>query len=183
MNIQENELYSNKRQRGLGLRSRILEAITAILLICVIVLIILMGITMNKAYENSNHISNHISDISPFITDMQHQFNTSIFSYKNGQSEESCHNHKITSVTGQTAIPGHCVTVSPSKQIEVARIATNCALYVYAGGNCTGKNYTAHDLYTGNPNPTCISDPGKGDALNSTYSGDGGFKSFQVLCV
>lgn len=182
MQIQENEVHLNKRARQPATLNRVFTGIIATLSVLVIVLIILMGITMNKAYENSMLLSNHKLNVLPIIDDIQNVFNSSVYAYSQKQDSKSCSDGKIGhGITGQTMMPGKCITVTPSKEIQVTRIPTNCMIYVHTKDNCTGKNSTVHDYNTDLTKPECVSEPGIHE-FNDTYSGNGGFKSFQVLC-
>jgi hypothetical protein len=129
----------------------------------------------------SLHLANELRAFksSLFITDLGRTFNSSAYAIANsGPNAPACDNLTAESVTGQTSIPGQCVTVAESYTLWVTRLAQNCAPYVYAEENCNGTRRMvtnhAYDTF-----PACVV-----AAAANELVGDGGdfFKSFQILC-
>ncbi|KAJ5197989.1 uncharacterized protein N7498_007106 [Penicillium cinerascens] len=70
---------------------------------------------------------------------MERTFNSTVYAIaKSGPVGPAYDNSSAESVTGQTSIPGQCVTVAESYNLWVTRLAQNCAVYIYAQENCTG---------------------------------------------
>ncbi|KAJ5808581.1 hypothetical protein N7474_009850 [Penicillium riverlandense] len=116
---------------------------------------------------------------SQFTTDLERTFNSTVYAIANsGPSAPSCENLAAESITGQTSIPGQCVTVADSWNMWVTRLAHNCAPYAYAQENCSGVRRQTLNITFGVP--YCIFAAGAGE-----LGGAGGnfYKSFQILCT
>jgi len=117
----------------------------------------------------------HVPGRPSFISDMERVFNCSVYAI--AESEKACFGDSSITITGQTVLPGQCVSVTESLALGVIALAQGCAVHVWAETNCSGNNRTATD--SNFRMPDCVTAPGIG--LTDKPSA-GGFSSFQVLC-
>ncbi|KAJ5638322.1 hypothetical protein N7490_008201 [Penicillium lividum] len=138
--------------------------------LCAITGLIIGAVSLHKANEVRAFQS------SQFITDLDRTFNSTIYAIaNNGTVNPDCDKAPIELITGQTSIPGQCVTVTASYTMWVTRLANNCVPIAYESANCTGAMEIIGNLST----PQCVVAAGAG-----VLGGDGGnvFESFKVFC-
>jgi hypothetical protein len=141
--------------------------------LCAIAGLIIAAISLHTANEVMAFKS------SLFTTDLERTFNSTAYAIANsGPNAPACDDLAAELVTGQTSMPGQCVTVADSYTMWVTRLAHNCAPYAYAQQNCTG----AHREVTNTTFslPSCVVAAGAGQLGGN--SGDI-FTSFQILCT
>jgi hypothetical protein len=137
---------------------------------CAIAGLIIGAVSLHKANEVKAFQS------SRSITDLDRTFNSTIYAIaSNGTSNPDCDEAPIELVTGQTSIPGQCVTVTASYTMWVTRLATNCVPIAYESANCTGTDREIGGISA----PSCVVAAGA-----SVLGGDAGdlFESFKVFC-
>ncbi|KAJ5491207.1 hypothetical protein N7539_002774 [Penicillium diatomitis] len=108
---------------------------------------------------------------------MERTFNSTVYAIAyGGPNAPACDHFSAEVVTGQTSIPGQCVSVADSYSMWVTRLAHNCVPYAYAQENCNG---TSRKLGGISP-PDCVVAAAAGDLAGK--SGES-FRSFQILCT
>jgi hypothetical protein len=155
-------------------RSSLLNAYLILASLCAISGLIISSISIHKANELMDFKSSHL------ISDLERTFNSTAYAFaQNSTTAAMCSYQSAAEwATGQTSIPGQCVTVTESYTLWVTRLAQNCAPYAYAQENCTGaiRQVTNHNFSV----PSCVAAAGEGklDSSDGDY-----FKSFQILCT
>lgn len=156
-------------------RSPMLNAYLLFASLCAIIALIVSAISLHRANEALSFKS------STFTTDLERTFNSTAYAIADsGTNDVACSNLTAETVTGQTSMPGQCVTVADSYNLWVTRLAENCTPYVYAEANCTGTNRPIADGNFPITVPQCVVAAGSGELKgdkNSTYN------SFQILCT
>jgi len=138
--------------------------------ICAIAGLIIGAVSLHKANEAKAF------QFSRSITDLDRTFNSTIYAIaSNGTFNPACDKAPIELITGQTSIPGQCVTVTASYTMWVTRLAVNCVPIAYENANCTGTENQIGDFTA----PSCVVAAGA-----SKLGGDSGdfFESFKVFC-
>ena len=138
--------------------------------ICAIAGLVTGAVSLHKASEFKAF------QFSQSVTDLDRTFNSTIYAIaSNGGIGPACEDAPIDLITGQTSIPGQCVTVTANDMMYVTRLAINCAPIAYGSANCTGNQTEIGDFTA----PSCIVAAGSG-----WLGGDDGdfFESFKVLC-
>ncbi|RAL04261.1 uncharacterized protein BO80DRAFT_231341 [Aspergillus ibericus CBS 121593] len=139
--------------------------------LCAVAALILAAISTHRTRELD------VFKSSLFVTDLVRIFNSTAYAISDTSSYDSeCGAHPAERFTGQTTLPGQCVTVPDSLTLWVTRLADNCTPYIYAQENCTGAWKGIELLGT----PACIVGAGEGDLAGS--EGDQ-FRSFQISCT
>ncbi|PYI05619.1 hypothetical protein BO78DRAFT_408022 [Aspergillus sclerotiicarbonarius CBS 121057] len=166
LSIEEPPAYPKvgpSRTRGL-----LFGAYHTLLSLCAVAALILSAISMHKINSFKS---------SPFVTDLERIFNSTAYAIpSNSVNSFSCDEYpKGELFTGQTTLPGQCVTATNAITLWVTRLAENCTPYIYAQENCTGVSSALSGLSI----PACIIDAGEEHLGGS--DGDQ-FKSFQILC-
>lgn len=158
-------------------RRSVLNAYLIFASLCALTALIISSISLHRANEALSFKS------SIFIADLDRTFNSTVYAIADpghGGFSPDCSNLTAETVTGQTSIPGQCVTVTDSYNLWVTRLAKNCVPYVYAEANCTGTSRGVTDYNFTRGMPACVVAAGAGDLKgdeNSTYN------SFQILCT
>ncbi|GFN10721.1 uncharacterized protein AtWU_00516 [Aspergillus tubingensis] len=163
---------SSKQMSGMSKTKTLLFNIFIIFLsLCAVVALIVASIAMKKTQELENFKS------SLFISDLERIFNSTAYAIANsGADAPACSNLTAETITGQTTLPGVCVSVKESYDMWVTRLADNCAPYTFAEENCTGAFRNFGKVAT----PACIVAAGGGRLSGK----DGNFyRSFQISCT
>ncbi|PWY74239.1 hypothetical protein BO83DRAFT_444863 [Aspergillus eucalypticola CBS 122712] len=163
---------SSKQKSRMSKTKTLLFTIFIILLsLCAVVALIVASIAMKKTQELENFKS------SLFISDLERIFNSTAYAIAiDGTDAPACSDLTAETITGQTTLPGDCVSVKESYNMWVTRLADNCAPYLFAEENCTGAFKDFEKLAT----PACIVAAG-GGRLNGK---EGNFyRSFQISCT
>ena len=172
----ENYIRKSTSKRS-STRGSMLNAYLIFASLCALTALIISAISLHRANEALSFKS------SLFIADLDRTFNSTVYAIADpgyGGFSPACSNLTAETVTGQTSIPGQCVTVTDSYNLWVTRLAKNCVPYVYAEANCTGTSRVATDYNFTRGMPRCVVAAGAGDLKgdkNSTYN------SFQILCT
>ncbi|KAF3399495.1 hypothetical protein DPV78_006637 [Talaromyces pinophilus] len=172
----ENYIRKNTSKQ-FSTRGSMLNAYLIFASLCALTALIISAISLHRANEALSFKS------SLFIADLDRTFNSTVYAIADpgyGGFSPACSNLTAETVTGQTSIPGQCVTVTDSYNLWVTRLAKNCVPYVYAEANCTGTSRVATDYNFTRGMPSCVVAAGAGDLKgdeNSTYN------SFQILCT
>lgn len=156
-------------------RSPMLNAYLIFASLCAISALVVSAISLHRANEALAFKS------STFATDLERTFNSTAYAIADsGTNDVACSNLTAETVTGQTSIPGQCVTVTDSYNLWVTRLAENCTPYVYADANCTGTSRPIEDGDHPIPVPQCVVAAGAG-----ALKGNGGntYNSFQIVCA
>ncbi|KAJ5519408.1 hypothetical protein N7453_001830 [Penicillium expansum] len=138
--------------------------------ICAIAGLIISAISLHKANELKAF------QFSRTITDLDRTFNSTIYAItSNNTLGPACEKAPIELITGQTSIPGQCVTVTTSDTMWVTRLAINCVPIAYKSANCTGTHREIGDITA----PYCVAAAGAG-----MLGGDHGdwFESVKLVC-
>jgi hypothetical protein len=138
--------------------------------ICAIAGLIIGAVSLHKANELEAFQS------SRSITDLDRTFNSTIYAIaSNGTFNPACDDAPIELITGQTSIPGQCVTVTAGYTMWVTRLAFNCVPIAYESANCTGTQREVGGISA----PSCVVAAGAGEV-----GGDSGdlFESFKLFC-
>ncbi|PWY78052.1 hypothetical protein BO94DRAFT_472656, partial [Aspergillus sclerotioniger CBS 115572] len=147
------------------------KAYLTLLSLCAVAALILAAISTHRANKLDTFRS------STFVTDLERIFNSTAYSLSNWSPYDSeCGFHSAERFTGQTTLPGQCVTVTNSYTLWVTRLAENCTPYVYAQENCTGASRAIAPVIL----PSCVVGAGAGELGGSDGSS---FKSFQISCT
>jgi hypothetical protein len=157
-------------QRSTTTRSSFFNAYLIFSSLCAIAALVIAAVALHKANEGVAFRS------SSFISDMERTFNSTVYAIANsGPNAPACQDLGAESVTGQTSIPGQCVTVAESYNMWVTRLASNCVPVIYGQENCTGVSREVPV----SP-PTCVVAAGA-----AKLEGNGGnfYKSFKILCT
>ncbi|GLB11581.1 hypothetical protein AtubIFM57258_008451 [Aspergillus tubingensis] len=169
--VEQNPISSKGNSRISKTKTLLFNIFIIILSLCAVVALIVASIAMKKTQELENFKS------SLFISDLERIFNSTAYAIANsGPDAPACSNLTAETITGQTTLPGVCVSVKESYDMWVTRLADNCAPYLFAEENCTGAFREFDKLAT----PACIVAAGGG-----RLSGKEGnfYRSFQISCT
>ncbi|KAJ5160862.1 uncharacterized protein N7482_007866 [Penicillium canariense] len=170
LSVDDSGKFPDKTKQS-SMRSSIFNAYLFLTSLCAIIALVIAAVSLHKANEGAAFTS------SLFMTDMERTFNSTVYAIANrGPNAPACDNFSAEVVTGQTSIPGQCVTVADSYSMWVTRLAQNCVPYAYAQENCTGTSRMMGDLSL----PDCIINAAAGELAGK--SGET-FRSFQILCT
>ncbi|QQK45206.1 hypothetical protein Pdw03_0104 [Penicillium digitatum] len=115
-------------------------------------------------------------EFSQTIMDLNRTFNSTVYAIAdNGTFNPACNEAPIELITGQTSIPGQCVTVTASYTMWVARLAINCVPIAYESANCTGTQRKVGGVTA----PDCVVAAGAGELSGKSNSM---FESFKLYC-
>ncbi|CAK43110.1 uncharacterized protein BO96DRAFT_466593 [Aspergillus niger CBS 101883] len=145
---------SSRQKSGMSKTKTLLFTILITLLsLCTAAALIVASIAMKKTQELEDFRS------SLFISDLERIFNSTAYAIANsGPDAPACHDYTAETITGQTTLPGICVSVEESYNMWVTRLADNCTPYIFAEENCTGVSRGFEKIAT----PTCIVAAGGG---------------------
>lgn len=170
MTLEGDTQFPSKNSKSSLNRNSFFNAYLICSSLCAIVGLIIGAVSLHKANEVKAFQS------SRFITDLDRTFNSTIYAIaSNGTSNPACDEASIELITGQTSIPGQCVTVTASYSMWVTRLAENCVPIAYESANCTGTKREIGDFSP----PYCVVAAGA-----AMLDGDGGnlFESFKIFC-
>lgn len=163
---------SSRQKSGMSKTKTFLFTIFITLLsLCTAAALIVASVAMKKTQELEDFRS------SLFISDLERIFNSTAYAIANSEPDApACHDYTAETITGQTPLPGNCVSVEESYNMWVTRLADNCTPYIFAEENCTGVSRGFEKIAT----PTCIVAAGGGRL--SGQSGDF-YRSFRISCT
>lgn len=159
--IEEGTSHSGKGSKPSTTSSTIFNAYLVLSSLCALAALVVASISLHTANEFKAFKSSH------FTTDLERTFNSTVYAIMpNTSSDATLFPYPAAKfVTGQTSIPGQCVTVADSQSMLVSRLAPNCSPYAYAQENCAGQNLIAPMMPVGVSGFSFV------------------FKSFQILCT
>lgn len=167
------ESISRKGSRPSAARTLFFNVYLILSSFCAIAGLVIASVSLHTANELMDFKSSH------FTTDLERTFNSTVYAIANsGPTAPACENLAAESVTGQTSIPGQCVTVADSWNMWVTRLAQNCAPYAYAQENCSGVHRQTTNITFGVPNCVVAAGAGELDGADGNF-----FRSFQILCT
>lgn len=170
LSVDDSGTFPKKNDQS-SMRSTIFDAYLFLTSLCAIAALVIAALSLHRANEGTAFTN------SPFTTDLERTFNSTVYAIANrGPNAAACDNFSAEVVTGQTSIPGQCVSVADSFTMYVTRLAPNCVPYAYAKENCTG----AFRKLGGISIPSCVV-----NAAGGELAGQRGetFRSFQIVCT
>ncbi|BCR98291.1 uncharacterized protein AKAW2_31610S [Aspergillus luchuensis] len=171
ISVEQIPISSKQNSRMPKTKTLLFNILLILLSLCAVVALIVASIALKKTQELGDFKS------SLFISDLERIFNSTAYAIaKSGPDAPACSNLTAETVTGQTTLPGDCVSVKESYDMWVTRLADNCAPYLFAEEDCTGAFREFEKLAT----PACIVAAGGG-----RLSGKEGnfYRSFQISCT
>ncbi|OJZ83611.1 hypothetical protein ASPFODRAFT_49017 [Aspergillus luchuensis CBS 106.47] len=171
ISVEQIPISSKQNSRMSKTKTLLFNIFIILLSLCAVVALIVASIALKKTQELEDFKS------SLFISDLAHIFNSTAYAIaKSGPDAPACSDLNAETITGQTTLPGDCVSVKESYDMWVTRLADNCAPYLFAEENCTGAFREFGKMAT----PSCIVAAGGG-----RLSGKEGnfYRSFQISCT